>query len=132
MLHKSVHKPHSQWLLLLLLPWVVLLLVLVLLVLLLMVSSSGVVVYDFVGPPGQQEPRVLLVREKKGLWNIPAGETGGRLFVHTCTHDARAQKKVLCLWPPLMLSVCLRVGHSVSLNAGSVCSKGTKGMNGPP
>lgn len=35
-------------------------------------SCPGVVVYDFEGP--QQEPRVLLVREKTGTWNLPAGQ----------------------------------------------------------
>ena len=38
--------------------------------------DAGVVVYDFEGP--EQTPRVLLIREKKGLWNMPAGE-GQRL-----------------------------------------------------
>jgi hypothetical protein len=38
---------------------------------LLVLPPVGVIVYDFNGP--DMQPQLLLVREKTGCWNLPAG-----------------------------------------------------------
>lgn len=37
----------------------------------LVLLPEGVIVYDFNGP--DMQPQLLLVREKTGCWNLPAG-----------------------------------------------------------